>query len=213
LVLGALAWDAGGQDLAWAKWYGTAQGFALRTNGMLQFWFHDVAQKAARVMFAACIVMIGFPLGAFKRLTKADRVHLVLATLCASLLVVLAKQLSKSSCPWSLAEFGGVAAYVSHWQWTVLDGGDGRCFPGGHSSAGFAFVAAAFWLRGSSRTLGYAVWLLASIAGLALGWVQQMRGAHFFSHTLWAWLLCSAVGLAYFYGVQTWRRRQVEIKQ
>ncbi len=208
LLLGTLAWDAGGLDVVWAHWYGSAQGFALRSDGVLQYWFHDVAQNAGRALFVGCALMIWLPLGAFRHLRKADRVHLVVSTLIASLLVVLAKQLSKTSCPWSLAEFGGLAQYVSHWQWGTVDGGGGRCFPGGHSSSGFAFVAAAFWLRVASPKWGIAVWLMASAAGLALGWVQQMRGAHFFSHTLWAWVICCAVGVGYFYAVQGWRARR-----
>lgn len=208
VLIVTLIWDIAGLDLAWARWYGNMQGFALRNDVMLQYWFHDVAQNGSRVLFAVCIAMIFFPLGVFKRLSKADRVHLVVATLSASLFVVAVKQLSTTSCPWSLAEFGGTAPYVGHWQWGVSDGGGGRCFPGGHASSGFAYVAAAFWLRKASKPLGMVVWLLASVAGLVLGIVQQMRGAHFFSHTLWAWLLCCAVGVFYFYSVQAIRARK-----
>jgi membrane-associated PAP2 superfamily phosphatase len=197
-----LAWDVAGFDLAWARWYGNMQGFALRNDVMLQYWFHDVAQNGSRVLFGMCIVMIFLPLGVFKRLSKGERVHLVVATLFASLCVVAVKQFSMTSCPWSLSEFGGTATYVGHWQWGMSDGGGGRCFPGGHASSGFAFVAAAFWIRLASKPVGMVVWFMASAAGLVLGVVQQMRGAHFFSHTLWAWLLCCAVGVCYFYAVQ-----------
>jgi membrane-associated PAP2 superfamily phosphatase len=209
LLLATLAWDITGLDLALAHWYGAAQGFALRNDGLLQYWFHDVAQNMARAIFLGCVLMIAWPLGVFRHLTRADRVHLVLATLIATLLVVAAKQLSKTSCPWSLAEFGGIARYVSHWQWGEADGGGGRCFPGGHSSAGFAFVGAAFWLRTVAPRLGVSVWLSAGAAGLTLGWVQQMRGAHFFSHTLWAWVMCCGAGAGYFYAVQAWRRAKL----
>ncbi len=208
ICLTTLAWDVSGLDIAWAKWYGNAQGFVLRNDVVLQFWFHDVAQNSARVLFVFCVAMVFLPLGPFKRLFKVDRVHLVLATLLASLLVVAVKQMSKTSCPWSLAEFGGAASYVGHWQWGMSDGGGGRCFPGGHASSGFAFVAAAFWLRLASNSLSTVVWIGASLTGLVLGFVQQMRGAHFFSHTLWSWLLCCAVGMIYFYTVQAVRARK-----
>ncbi len=208
VLLVTLIWDVSGLDMALARWYGGPQGFVLRNDVMLQYWFHDVAQNSARVLFGLCVMMVFLPLGVFKRLRKADRVHLVVATLVAALVVVAIKQISKTSCPWSLAEFGGAANYVGHWQWGVNDGGGGRCFPGGHASSGFAFVAAAFWLRLASRPLGMAVWLGASIAGSVLGVVQQMRGAHFFSHTLWAWLVCCAVGVIYFYTVQAVRARK-----
>jgi membrane-associated PAP2 superfamily phosphatase len=32
--------------------------------------------------------------------------------------------------------------------------------------------------------------MLAVLVGLGLGWVQQMRGAHFMSHTLWSGWVC-----------------------
>ncbi len=40
-------------------------------------------------------------------------------------------------------------------------------------------------------------WLLAvAVVGAVLGGVQQLRGAHFMSHTLWTAWLCAAVPLA-----------------
>lgn len=208
LLLLTLAWDATGLDLALAHVYGSAQGFALKNHSMLQFWFHSVAQNTARLIFGVCVLMIWFPLGVFKQVPRADRVHCVLATVVASLSVVLLKHVSLSSCPWSLAQFGGVAAYVSHWQWGVADGGGGRCFPGGHASAGFAFLAGSVWLRAASLRKAHTVAGVAIAVGLVLGWVQQMRGAHFLSHTLWAWFVCAAIGAAYYHGVQCWRGRR-----
>jgi membrane-associated PAP2 superfamily phosphatase len=40
-------------------------------------------------------------------------------------------------------------------------------------------------------------WLIAALAaGLLLGLVQQLRGAHYLSHTLWTAWICWAVGFA-----------------
>jgi membrane-associated PAP2 superfamily phosphatase len=208
LLLITLAWDMGGLDLLWAHDYGTAQGFVLKNAPVLQFWFHDVAQNIGRGLFIMGIILIGLPVGGFRRMRRADRAHMVLSTLLASLLIIVMKRFSSTSCPWSLTAFGGVAPYVGHWQWGVADGGGGHCFPGGHSSTGFSFIAASFWLRRAMPSWSVAMWWLATITGLLLGWVQQIRGAHFLSHTLWAWLLCAAVGLGYFYAVQRARLRR-----
>jgi membrane-associated PAP2 superfamily phosphatase len=208
LLIVIFIWDITDLDVAWEHWYGNAQGFALRNDDLLQYWFHDFAQNILRALFLVCVVMVFYPLGFFKRLAKPERVHLVLATLLALISVLVVKRISQTSCPWSLIEFGGVARYVPYWQWGVPDGGGGHCFPGGHSSSGFAFVAAAFWLRSLSKQLAVLAWLTASATGLMLGWVQQMRGAHFFSHTMWAWLLYYGVGMAYFYSVQWFRARK-----
>ncbi|MGP1692880.1 MAG: phosphatase PAP2 family protein, partial [Giesbergeria sp.] len=72
----------------------------------------------------------------------------------------------------------------------TVDGGSGKCFPAGHASAGFAFVGGYFALR-RSRARAAWIWLgSVLVAGFALGFSQQMRGAHFQSHTLWTGWLC-----------------------
>lgn len=122
-----------------------------------------------------------------------------------SLLVVAGiKGISRTSCPWDLAAFGGTAQHVSHWAWGMRDGGGGHCFPAGHASTGFAFMALAIWLRSVSPRTGTWAWVAVLSAGLLLGWVQQVRGAHFFSHTLWTAWLCWAVATVLH--ALTWRR-------
>ena len=56
---------------------------------------------------------------------------MALSALLGLAVVSVIKILSNTSCPWDLAEFGGVARYASHWALGVIDGGGGRCFPGG----------------------------------------------------------------------------------
>ena len=90
--------------------------------------------------------------------------------------------------------FGGMAPYVSHWDLGQRDGGGGHCFPAGHASTGFAFMAAYFGLRQSDSPRAL-VWLgLALVVGFVLGFAQQVRGAHFMSHTFWTAWLCWTVG-------------------
>jgi membrane-associated PAP2 superfamily phosphatase len=87
-------------------------------------------------------------------------------------------------------QFGGHASWVSHWAWGVRDGGPGHCFPAGHASAAFAFVSGYFVLRSVSPAQARG-WLVGSLlAGLLLGAAQQLRGAHFMSHTLWTGWFC-----------------------
>ena len=55
------------------------------------------------------------------------------------------------------------------------------------------------------------IWLAAALAaGLVLGVSQQMRGAHFMSHTLWTAWLCWTVAWACHSLVTTWRLRSGE---
>jgi membrane-associated PAP2 superfamily phosphatase len=77
-----------------------------------------------------------------------------------------------------------------------VDGGAGGCFPAGHASAAFAYVGGYFVLRRASVRAA-ALWLsVALVAGLVLGVSQQMRGAHYMSHTLWTAWICWVVGFA-----------------
>lgn len=72
--------------------------------------------------------------------------------------------------------------YVPHWS-AVADGGGGHCFPAGHASAGFAFIGGYFVIP-ERRPRTARIWLQDSLAsGLLLGLAQQLRGAHFMSHT------------------------------
>ena len=105
------------------------------------------------------------------------------------------KRFSATSCPWDLAEFGGVARYVSHWRLGLADGGGGHCFPSGHAVAAFAFFGLYFLWRDHDAQRARA-WLAAVVVvGLLFGTAQLARGAHYPSHTLWSawlcWTLCT----------------------
>lgn len=192
-----LAWDASGLDLALARRVADSHGFALRDHWLLSGLLHAGARRLGWLLALWLILGLWWPTGVLRRLARPERLQWAAGTLLALLLVSSLKFFSRTSCPWDLAEFGGVATYLSHWTWPLYDGGPGRCFPAGHASTGFAFVAGYFALRERSpRQAGY--WLAGALAaGLVLGLAQQLRGAHFMSHTLWtAWLCWSlAFGL------------------
>jgi membrane-associated PAP2 superfamily phosphatase len=190
-----LAWDAAGLDLPLARLIGTPTGFPLRDNWWLVHVVHEGARTLSWLLLAVLLVAIRWPFGFLRRLPVRERVQLALGVLAGVLLVSLAKQASATSCPWDLKAFGGMAHYVSHWSWGVRDGGPGGCFPAGHASAGFAFVSGWFALRRSApRVAGR--WLACALgAGLLLGLGQQLRGAHYMSHTLWTASLCWMAGL------------------
>ena len=112
---------------------------------------------------------------------------------------------AEKSCLASVNSVVDSVCIQPHWS-AVADGGGGHCFPAGHASAGFAFIGGYFVFRNvAPRTAR--IWLQASLAsGLLLGLAQQLRGAHFMSHTLWtalvAWCIAFAVDTAW----QHWKR-------
>ena len=194
LLITFLAWDSTNWDMHLATLWGEPSGFALRDHWWMAKIMHAGARNVGWIFFIAMLIGIWRPWGALRALPTADRVCLFLSVLSALLAVTLIKGLSQTSCPWDLQAFGGAAPYVSHWNLWVRDGGGGHCFPAGHASTGFAFMAAYFGLR-QNNAPGAMKWLVLAISvGFVLGIAQQMRGAHFMSHTLWTAWLCWTVG-------------------
>ena len=201
LLAGVLLWDVSGLDLPLARWAGSAQGFAWRSSPALVLWLHEVPRALSILLVLLLGAGVFWPWGFLRRLSRRQRVQLVLSILAAIAASTVVKRISSTSCPWDLAEFGGVARYVSHWSWGVRDSGPGHCFPAGHASAAFGFVAGWFVLRRAAPGLATG-WLLAALAaGLVLGGAQQLRGAHYLSHTLWTAWICWTVGLVVECGV------------
>ncbi|MBA3595302.1 MAG: phosphatase PAP2 family protein [Polaromonas sp.] len=197
LTLVLMAWDLSSLDLTLAHWWGGSGGFPLQENWFLTTVAHDGARRAAWVVTVGLCVAAWWPPGWLKRLDFARRLQLAATPLLAVSLVSLLKSFSAISCPWGLAEFGGVAHYSAHWaQLLQLDGGSGGCFPAGHAASGFAFVGGYFAFRETSPFIARRWLASAVLAGLVLGAAQQMRGAHFMSHTLWTGWICWCVAWA-----------------
>ncbi len=185
-----LAWDASALDLGAARLFGNLDGFSLESHWFWRGVLHEPMRNLGWVVEFALLAGIFRPFGALKKLPVERRLQLALSPLLALILVAEIKLHSRTSCPWDLQEFGGMATYVSHWALGMTDGGGGGCFPAGHASAGFAFFAGFFAFREVSPTTARR-WLAgALVAGLLLGVAQQVRGAHYMSHTLWTGWLC-----------------------
>ena len=195
LVALALAWDASGLDLVLARLAGSHGGFPARDHWLLSQVLHDAARRLAWVLALGLCLSVWWPWGPLARVTRSQRTQIAAGALLAALVVSLLKLGSRTSCPWELAEFGGIASYASHWS-LLSDGGTGRCFPAGHAAAGFSFSSGYFGLR-ETQPRAARHWLAASAGGgMVLGLAQQWRGAHFMSHTLWSAVACWFVVLA-----------------
>jgi membrane-associated PAP2 superfamily phosphatase len=191
-LLALLAWDAAGLDLASARIFATAQGFPWRDHWLTSGLAHQGGRVLGWALLIALVVNIWRPWIAGP--TKAERIRIVLLTLACVILVPAIKQVSPTSCPWDLVEFGGVAQHLSHWRFGLADGGPGRCFPSGHATAAFGFLSGYVVLRRCRPALARG-WLAGVLVmGALFGLAQLMRGAHYPSHTLWSgwacWVIC-----------------------
>lgn len=190
-----LCWDVSGLDMAVMHALGGPQGFPWRDH----WWTRDVLHVGGRWLATLTVAFIVFGVVRPRAvgLTRSEAVWWLFMTLLCLMLIPLLKHFSLTSCPWSLAEFGGRAQYVSHWRWGVSDGGSGGCFPSGHATAAFAFLSGWFVLR--DRQPRWARWWLLAVCllGVVFGSAQTIRGAHFPSHSMWTawicWVVCGSL--------------------
>lgn len=188
-----LLWELSGGDLWLMQQLGSAHGFALREQWWLRVLLHEGLRGLATIAYLYLLLGLWLPLPGLGPCTRAQRIEMLCGVTLSLLLVSGLKWLSLTSCPWDLAQFGGMASYVPHWLPGVSDGGPGRCFPSGHASAGFAFLSVATAI--STRLLQRRVLIVVLLFGVLCGVAQVLRGAHYPSHVLWTAWLCAAVAL------------------
>lgn len=198
-LLALLTWDFSGLDLRVMHWIASPQGFALRHNWWMEQLLHDQVRHAAILVYLGVLVMVWLPMGRFRDLRQLQRFEIWVGSTLGLVLINVLKHHSLTSCPWDLADFGGVGTYVSHWNWSLSDGGSGHCFPGGHASSALAFAALSLpWLVSGddqNRLWGNRIlWAVLLLGGL-LGVVQTLRGAHYPSHTLWTGWMCWCIAV------------------
>ncbi len=203
LLAGVLLWDASGLDLRVMQFWGTAQGFPLKTQPWLSHILHDRGKQMAVGLYLLMWLLVWRPWGPWRALTRRERLASALAVTASVLSVSVLKHFSLTSCPWDLRLFGGSAEYVSHWAWGLADNGGGKCFPGGHASSAFGFLALSLpFLLSTHAGLRRHGWrlLFATVAvGLVFGATQTVRGAHYPSHTFWTAWICWTVGLVVYH--------------
>ena len=108
------------------------------------------------------------------------------------------KARSALHCPWDLSRYGGSAPYLRLLDAVPVGWSNGACFPAGHASSALWLAAFCVWWLPQSPRKAAAVFAGGLAAGFALGWVQQLRGAHFLSHTLWSlWTACAVLWALY----------------
>jgi membrane-associated PAP2 superfamily phosphatase len=122
--------------------------------------------------------------------------YLLLSTLAATVLVACMKSWTNMDCPWDLQRYGGDRPFVALFAPRAAQLPQGQCFPAGHASAGYAWLALYFfftWVSPRHRSLGLAIGIA---MGLLFGLGQQVRGAHFLSHDLCTAAICWSTSLA-----------------
>lgn len=168
-----------------SHFYIKGQAWIYRDNFILEKILHK-----GGVIFSTAIlvVMIGYWIYLWRATSDKKRRDYVGFIVVASVLTVLVvfflKRWSTLPCPWNTLAFGGDRNSPALWEMFNKDLPNGKCFPGGHSSGGYAFLSAYFghtfiYGKRNLKTL-----IPGLLIGITFGITQQMRGAHFLSHDL-----------------------------
>lgn len=135
-------------------------------------------------LFVALLSSFRFPV---LRPYRASLGYLTVAIIISFIFVNGLKAVSGVPCPWDVINYGGKGKLL-HW----FNGfsGDHGCFPAGHASGGYVWVALYFFSVIHAIERRYHALAVGIGLGLIFGVAQQVRGAHFLSHDIVTLAIC-----------------------
>jgi membrane-associated PAP2 superfamily phosphatase len=175
------------RPIATALFFAADRGWLGAGSG--DWWAHDLLHGAGRwVVRGVAVAALATWALSFKvaRLTpwRREALYVFVAIAASTALVGTLKVLTNVDCPWDLSGFGGDRPYVALFSDRPAYLPRAQCFPGAHSSSGFALMSLYFALRGRHRLAARWALALGLCVGIAFSIGQQARGAHFLSHDL-----------------------------
>lgn len=202
LLAGALELSALDLYVADLIYQAGGPGWTLRSSTLFSDVLHDNAKAVVKV--------VGIALLAFAVISQfASRMrpyrraiwYLALVMPLSGLLVGIGKDITHVDCPWNLLRYGGEYPYIRLFEVHPGDYKYGKCFPAGHASAGYTFLALYFFLALLRPRWKYFGLTVGVVLGLVFGITQQIRGAHFLSHDLWTAAICWFNSLGWYWFV------------
>jgi membrane-associated PAP2 superfamily phosphatase len=142
---------------------------------LASFKFHSL--KAYQKGFLACLV----------------------GSLSGILIVAAMKKIIPIYSPWDLVNFGGHMPYIRIFDHRPLGQQAGHAFPAGHASGAFSLLCFYYFVNQFKLQGGKVIFASVVILGILYGGAQQMRGAHFLSHDVVAFVICWLANKVSFY--------------
>lgn len=176
-----------------------AQDFPWRDAWLTDTFNHGVLKLALTVAGAGVILLALvdaiWPRDWVRRAGARWRLRVIAwSAALVPLAIGLLKQNSSAHCPWDLARYGGAQPYLRLLEALPAGVAPGHCLPAGHASTALWTVAIAVWWLPDAPARARLAAVVALGCGFLVGWMQQMRGAHFLTHTLWSmWIACAIV--------------------
>nr|WP_258405993.1 phosphatase PAP2 family protein [Shewanella acanthi] len=197
-------------DMRWEStlfhWEGGVKSWPLRGHWLTQTILHTFGRDVVLLLSFVVLIGVGLSLrNPWLRPYRRGLSYLFTSVLASVLLVRIGKAITHMTCPWDVVEFGGHMLHSSLFATLPEGAAYGQCFPGGHSSGGFAWVALFYFFKEYQPRYAKAGLIFGLALGSVFGFTQELRGAHFLSHDLWslavAWICASLL----YYGFFLWR--------
>ncbi|MFP8967567.1 phosphatase PAP2 family protein [Pokkaliibacter sp. CJK22405] len=201
ILFASTHWDL---DVLLADFFYNLEGhqWALKRNWFTDDLIHQIGKNfsivLAVVVFACWLA--SFRIEKLRGYCRALGV-LLLSLILGSMTIPLLKGFTHVNCPWEFTRYGGGLPYrtlISQ----LLDPnnpGPGRCFPAGHATAGYIWVALYFFARQAFPRWRFAALAFGLGLGLVFGFSQQLRGAHFIMHDVWTLTICWSISLCLYW--------------
>ena len=170
--------------------------WALQYAYVTQDVLHAGGRQASKYAWFALVSVLA--ISAFvprMREWRRPLLYLLLASLLSTAVVGLLKRWTDMDCPWDLLRYGGDKVYHGLFVQRPSAMGHGTCFPAGHASAGYGWIALYFFFMAVRPGLRWWGLGFALGVGLVFGIAQQLRGAHFLSHDVWTLMICWSTAL------------------
>lgn len=200
LLLAAIAlltdWDLA---LADAQFDFRSRQFPMRHAWLTEVFNHVILKRIFVGIGAGFILIVLFDALSPRSWSPLRRLQLRIVALSAVLVPATVggiKRMSLSHCPWDLQRYGGAEPYIRLFESPLPGMAPGHCMPAGHASSALWMIAfAAFFIPRHPGRAAAVLALFLAVGWLA-GWLQELRGAHFLTHTLWSmWVALADVSL------------------
>ncbi|MDH0447260.1 MULTISPECIES: phosphatase PAP2 family protein [Shewanella] len=182
-------------------WQGGVDSWPLRGHWLTEGLLHVTGRNLVILLAVVVVSCIGLSFRVDKlRPYRKGFIYLFCSVLASVVLVRLGKSLTHMTCPWDVLEFGGRMMHSSLFARLPEGAEFGQCFPGGHSSGGFAWVASYYVLKEYRPQYAKAGLIFGIVLGAVFGFAQELRGAHFLSHDLWSLAIAWTSASLLYYG-------------
>lgn len=164
-------------------------------NELMHNYLKELIKAGGVCLYLVLIINLIPPLRFLSEWIRLRLWFVALASIFIPSSVSWLKRLTDFSCPWDIDRYNGTTPFLKLLEHlpNTLNINSGNCFPAGHATTGLWLASLCiFWLPNKPNK-AIAIFILGISFGFVLGWVQQMRGAHFLFHTLWSMWIASFI--------------------